>query len=301
MNEDDSIIVKEEEHDIHIEVDRLRETNCHKLEEVNASLKEVEISASNGCICLIIGSILSFLIIPICIIFPGLFEVNENEVAIITYNGKYTGTIKKPGYYWINPCFNSYHIVSLRQQNFKGTVLKVNDKQGNPLEIQMTMIWRVVYPEFSVFKVQNYFNYIRLQSEGALKDLTSLFPYDSNDNNEICLLRNIREVNEALKKELKDRFRIAGITCDDAAIVHLNYPEDISKMLLKKQEAEILIASKEIITRGIVQISQNCISELEKDFKLSQKNRENIANELVMILTDTNESRSKENRVSIKE
>lgn len=291
MSDNDLLVLNKQE--VHIEVNQSRETNIRisKSIEFDDSLREKDYYAANGCVMSIIGRIFGFLIFPLFLIFPGLFEISENEVAVMTYNGKYSGTIKKPGFYWVCPCLTNRRIVTLKQQNFIGEVLQVNDMKGNPLEIQMSMVWRIVIPEVAVFQVQNYLNFIKLQSEGALKDLASLFPYDTNNENEICLLRNIRQVNLALKKELNERFKVAGIICDEAALVHLHYPEEMAKMLLQKQEAEALLASKEIITKGIVSIAQNCIIELEKEIKLNQEERLNITNELVMILTDASVSK----------
>lgn len=247
-------------------------------------IDELEYTTYDGCCMAFLGIILLPLIIPGIIILNGLFTLQPNEAAIITLFGKYKGTVKTAGYHWVNP-WTKTQIISLRQQNLDGTTIYVNDKRGNPIEIAIVVVWRIVNPVDAVFQVENYFTYIKLQSEAALRHLATSFSYDhAGDENEITLLNGGEHVNVFLLTELNERLKSTGIIVDEARVNHLMYSKQITNVMLKRQQADATIAARKKIVDGATNIVRDTITELSRDINFSEDHKAKMASNLIVIL-----------------
>jgi len=190
----------------------------------------------------------------------GYFTLQPNEAGVLLMFGHYKGTIRQEGFCWINP-LNSVRKVSLRARNLNGEKLKVNDKTGNPIEIANVIIWRVRDTARAIFDVDNYAQYITTQSETALRHLASLYAYDHAEN-ELSLRGSINEVSEALRKELQDHLEMAGIEVLEARLTHLAYAPEIAMAMLRRQQADAVIAAREKIVHGAVSMVEMALKEL---------------------------------------
>jgi regulator of protease activity HflC (stomatin/prohibitin superfamily) len=254
------------------------------------AIEEKTYHTCDGCVVLIFAIIffpILFISIPL---FTGLFNLMPNEAAVVTYCGKYKGTIRKPGYHWINPGAK-IEIVSLRQRNHDGTKLTVNDKRGTPIEIDIVVVWRIVNPAAALFQVENYLNYISMQSEGALRQLAANFAYDKGeDENEVTLMNGHEQVNQFLVNELNERLKFSGILCDEARVTHLRYAQEISTSMLKRQQADALIAAKQKIVSGVTGIIKETLSELEEKISLTDENKAKLAGNMLVVLCSDNQT-----------
>ena len=205
----------------------------------------------------------------------GFFQIDPNTAKVITYYGKYLGTVKKQGYYWINP-FYSQKTVSLKSNNLLSEVIKVNDKQGNPIMMGCCVVWRVKDTAKAIFDVQNYNVYVRVQSESAIRYIGCMYPYDktTDNENEICLRSGHDEINKVLKDELTERLVKAGIKVMEAKVTELSYAAEIANNMLKRQAAEAIIAAREKIVQGAVSITGHAIQSL-KDNNIIELNEDN--------------------------
>ena len=238
----------------------------------------------NGCAMLaliIMFAPVLFFSIPLCY---GLFNLMPNEAAVVTYCGQYKGTIRKPGYHWINP-YMKVDVVSLRQRNHDGTKLTVNDKRGTPIEIDIVVVWRIVNPAAALFQVENYMSYISMQSEGALRQLAANFAYDKGeDEHEVTLMNGHEQVNQFLVNELNERLKFSGIFCDEARVTHLRYAQEISTSMLKRQQADALISAKQKIVNGVTGIIKETLTELEEKINLTDENKAKLAGNMLVVL-----------------
>lgn len=244
-----------------------------------------------------IFAILSIILYPVFIgvfLWKGLIIVGINESCIITLFGEYKGTLNTPGLHWINP-LSEVRKVSLKRNVFESPILKVNDKNGNPINISVVIVWKVVNSSQAVFNVQDYFYYIRLQSEGALRETATTFAYDHSGNeDEITLLQGAALVNKHLEHELNSRLETAGIKVIEARITHLKYSNEIALSMLKRQQAEATIAAKNRIVHGAVTIVSGCLQALEKDIKFSDNYKSSLASNLVALMSIENNDNYKE-------
>lgn len=254
------------------------------------AVEESPYYACNGCLILTFGLLtlpLLFISIPL---LNGLFTLMPNEAAVITYCGKYQGTLRKPGFHWINPIAKK-EIVSLRQRNHDGTRLTVNDKKGTPIEIDIVVVWRIVNPAAALFQVENYMKYISMQSEGALRQLAANFSYDKGeDENEITLMNGGEHVNQYLVNELNERLKFSGIICDEARVTHLKYAQEITMAMLKRQQADALISAKQKIVSGVTGIVKDTIDELQKNINFSDENKAKLAGNMLVVLCSENQT-----------
>ena len=254
--------------------------NYSKLAEIDEAIY----STWDGCCMLFVSILLIPLIFIGFFMMKGLFTLNPNESAIITLFGKYKGTVKEAGYHWINP-FCQIHVVSLRQHNLDGKTIFVNDKRGNPIEIAIVVVWRIVNPVDALFQVQNYFQYINLQSEAALRQLATTFAYDhAGDEDEVTLLNGGEYVNNYLVKELNERLSATGIAVDEARVNHLMYAKEITQVMLKRQQADAQIAARKKIVDGATGIVRETIVNLSKDINFSEDHKATMASNLILIL-----------------
>jgi regulator of protease activity HflC (stomatin/prohibitin superfamily) len=193
----------------------------------------------------------SIAVLVIVFLMAGVFVVNPNEGRVLQLFGDYAGTVKAPGLRWANPFFTKKRI-SLRVRNFESARLKVNDNEGNPIEIAAVVVWQVVDTAEAVFQVDDYNNYVKVQSEAALRNLATGYPYDAHDEQQMSLRGNTAAVAEHLKKEIQDRLARAGVEVLEARISHLAYAPEIAAAMLQRQQAGAIIAARQRIVEGAV-------------------------------------------------
>jgi len=193
----------------------------------------------------------------------GHFTLQPNEACVLSFFGPYVGTVRESGFYWVNP-FMTKRKISLRSRNFEGTKLKVNDKGGNPIDIAAVVVWRVENSAQACFDVEDYDNYVRIQSETALRHLANSYAYDHGEEHEITLRSGMDEVSAALRAELQDRLKLAGVTVDEARLTHLAYASEIAGVMLRRQQAEAIIAARQKIVHGAVSMVEMALKDLEQ-------------------------------------
>ena len=226
------------------------------------------------------------LIIPFVLLWlKGLFIVTPNEGKILTFFGKYTGTVREPGFWFANP-FASKDRISLKVSNFQSPQLKVNDAHGNPIEIACVIVWRVVDTAKAAFDVQNYGEFVHIQCETALRHLASHFPYEPHEVGEVSLRGSPEKVGETLQKELQGRVQLAGIEVIEAQLSHLAYSPEIAQAMLRRQQAAAVIGARQMIVEGAVSMVEMALKKLEEDdvVHLDEKNKSIMVNNLMIAL-----------------
>ena len=198
-------------------------------------------------------------------ILPGFSVINPNEGLVITLFGVYKGTVKQNGFLWMNPFFTKKK-VSLRAMNLNGSPIKVNDKVGNPIEIAAVIVWHVQDTAKAVFEVDNYFQFIAVQSEAAVRSLAGAYPYDHFEDEEssITLRAGTQIVNEKLEEELNERLSRAGILILEARISHLAYSAEIAGAMLQRQQAQAVVAARKTIVEGAVGMVEMALAKLSE-------------------------------------
>ena len=233
--------------------------------------------------------LLLILLLPIIIIAAGFIMVQPNNSRVLLLFGKYVGTVKKNGFYWVNPFYTKKKI-SLRASNFDSERLKVNDKLGNPVMISTILVWRVLDTYKAAFDVDNYENFVRVQTDAAVRKLASMYPYDNfaDDGHEedITLRSSVNEVSEALEKELEERLSIAGIEVLEARIGYLAYAQEIANAMLKRQQATAIVAARHKIVEGAVSMVEMAIDQLSKKelIVLDEERKAAMVSNLMVIL-----------------
>ncbi len=198
------------------------------------------------------------------IIMTGFFLVNPNDSKILLMLGKYKGTVKENGFYWANPIYGKRRI-SLRALNFDSERIKVNDKKGNPIMISGIVVWRVNDTYKAAFDVSDYASFVKVQSEAALRELAGSYAYDNFDeDHEITLRSGSHEVNHALETQLRNRLAIAGIEVIEARIGYLAYAPEIASAMLRRQQAEAVVAARMKIVEGAVGMVEMALDQLSK-------------------------------------
>lgn len=196
------------------------------------------------------------------ILFQGHFTLQPNEAAVLILFGAYRGTVRTSGFHWTNPFYTKKKI-SLRSRNLNGEKLKVNDNRGNPIEIAAVVVWRVQNTAQAMFDVEDYQSYVRIQSESAVRHLATAYAYDHGEENEITLRGGGNEVAVALGRELQDRLGRAGVVVEEARLTHLAYAPEIAQAMLRRQQAEAVIAARQKIVHGAVSMVDLALKELE--------------------------------------
>ena len=239
----------------------------------------------------------SLLLLSVCVILrKGFFTLQPNEARVLVLFGNYEGTVRTSGFHWGNPFYTNgsqqfggltagaemqsklasartstgltsrqtlgRNKMSLRARTLNGDKLKVNDKRGNPIEIAAVVVWRVEDTAQAMFDVDNYENYVPTQSESALRHLASLYSYDYGEENEITLRSGVLEVSQALRGELQERLAKAGVVVDEARLTHLAYAPEIAQAMLRRQQAEAVIAARQKIVQGAVSMVDMALKEL---------------------------------------
>lgn len=207
-------------------------------------------------------SLLGFLLgITGMVLLKGHFQLQPNEACVLSFFGPYVGTVRESGFYWANPFYEKRRI-SLRARNFVGAQLKVNDKLGNPIEIAAVVVWYVTDTAQACFDVDDYENYVQVQSETAVRHLANGYAYDHGEENETTLRSGVDEVSAALRTELQERLSKAGVAVEEARLTHLAYAPEIAGAMLRRQQAEAVIAARQKIVHGAVSMVQMALHDL---------------------------------------
>ncbi len=253
------------------------------------------------------------------ILLAGFFTLQPNEARVLILFGAYRGTVRDAGFHWGNPFYSngpgqvsavsrgtelersavtgkqavnigfkkpSRHKLSLRARNFNSDKLKVNDKRGNPIEIGAVVVWRVQDTAQATFDVDDFENYVRVQSESALRHLASAYAYDHGEENEVTLRSSMEEVAQALKQELQARLDKAGVLIEEARLTHLAYAPEIAQAMLRRQQAEAVIAARQKIVHGAVSMVDMALKELAEKHvvQLDDERRAAMVSNLMVVL-----------------
>lgn len=237
-----------------------------------------------------VSALLFIAIASLIIVVPGFFMVQPNQAKVMTFFGSYVGTVKYNGLRWTIPLF-SKRTISLRIRNFESSQMKVNDHHGNPIEIATVVVWSVDDTAEAIFEVDDYVSFVNIQSESALRNLATSYPYEQHEGEDIALRSHPKEVSEALKIEIQERLAQAGVKVHEARITHLAYSPEIANAMLQRQQASAIIAARSKIVDGAVgmvdmalsQLSEKGIVELDEERKAAM-----VSNLLVVLCGDQN-------------
>jgi len=218
-------------------------------------------------------------------LIAGLFVVNPNEARVLQLFGRYVGTVKTQGLRWANPLLTKGRI-SLRVRNFESGRIKVNDIDGNPIEIAAVIVWKVVDTAEASFEVDNYENYVHVQSEAALRNLATSYPYDTHEEDKKSLRGNTSEIAEHLKTEIQARLDKAGVETIEARISHLAYAPEIASAMLQRQQAGAIIAARTKIVEGAVGMVEMALDLLsrQKIVELDEERKASMVSNLLVVL-----------------
>ncbi|WP_281540805.1 SPFH domain-containing protein [Maribacter aestuarii] len=231
----------------------------------------------------------AFMIFAAIICIAGFVMVNPNGSRVLLLFGNYVGTIKKNGFFWVNPFYTKKKI-SLRASNFDSERLKVNDKLGNPIMISTILVWRVTNTYKAAFDVDDYQNFVRVQTDAAVRKLASMYPYDNfadeGLDEDITLRSSLNEVSEALEKEVQERLSMAGIEVLEARIGYLAYAQEIANAMLKRQQATAIVAARHKIVEGAVSMVEMALGELSKKqlVDLDEERKAAMVSNLMVVL-----------------
>lgn len=231
------------------------------------------------------------MIFVIVLLSSGFAVVQPNDSRVLILFGKYTGTIRDSGFWWVNP-FTVRKKVSLRIRNFNSQKIKVNDLHGNPIEIGAVIVWKVIDSAKAVFDVENYEQFVDIQSETAIRTLASEFPYDVNEEDKPSLRGTPQVIAESLKNTLQTRLEVAGVTILESRISHLAYAQEIAQAMLRRQQAQAIIAARQKIVEGavgMVEMALNMLSE-QKIVTLDEDKKATMVNNLMVALVSESEA-----------
>ncbi|MGH7592889.1 MAG: SPFH domain-containing protein [Gemmatimonadales bacterium] len=215
-------------------------------------------ASSNAPLAIVAGMVVGFCV---CFCMAGFFSVQPNQAKVLTLFGRYVGTVKTPGLWWASPFFVKRSI-SLRVRNFETAKLKVNDKTSNPIEIGAVVVWQVVDSAEAMFEVDNYEDYVRVQSESAVRTLATSYPYDAHVEGERSLSHNAVEISDQLAQEVQARLAKAGMKVLEARIAHLAYAPEIANAMLRRQQASAIIAARTLIVEGAVSMVEMALKSI---------------------------------------
>lgn len=225
------------------------------------------------------------------VLLCGHFTLQPNEARVLVLFGEYKGTVHESGFWWTNP-FMSKLRVSLRSRNLEGARLKVNDKTGNPIEIAAVVVWRVRDTAAASFDVEDYEEFVRVQSESAVRHLANQYAYDHGEHNEVTLRSGVDEVSHALTRELQARLSQAGVQVEEARLTHLAYAPEIAQVMLRRQQAEAVIAAREKIVLGAVSMVQMALRQIADQHVviLNEDRKAAMVSNLLVVLCSESES-----------
>jgi len=226
------------------------------------------------------------IIVIVCLF--GFFIVNPNEGRVMQLFGDYKGTVKTAGLRWANPFYSKRHI-SLRVRNFESGRLKVNDNDGNPIEIAAVVVWRVVDTAEAVFEVDNYENYVKVQTEAAVRNLATRYTYDAHEENQTSLRGSTAAVAKDLQHEIQERLAKAGVQVMEARLSHLAYAPEIAAAMLRRQQAGAIIAARQKIVEGAVGMVDMALARLAESNQVQldeERKAAMVSNLLVVLCSD---------------
>ena len=228
------------------------------------------------------------------VLFAGHFTLQPNEARVLILFGAYKGTVHKSGFHWTNPFYTKKRI-SMRARNFDGEKLKVNDERGNPIEISAVVVWRVTDTAKAVFDVDSYEHYVKVQSESALRHLAKDYPYDrqeDDDPSEVTLQSGTEEVSQALQRQIQERLDKAGVHVEEARLNHLAYAPEIASAMLRRQQAEAIIAARKKIVHGAVSMVEMALKGLaaNKVVELDEERKAAMVSNLLVVLCGETEA-----------
>jgi hypothetical protein len=234
-----------------------------------------------------IGAILGFTLasVVVAICWAGLFMVHPNEAKVLQLFGKYVGTAHEPGLKWANP-FYAKTAVSTRVRNFESGKLKVNDSRGSPIEIAAVVVWKVFDTAEALFEVDDYEEFVQIQSESALRNLSTTYPYEPHEGEGTALRSHPAEIAQALRAEIQDRLEQAGVTVIEARISHLAYAPEIANAMLRRQQASAIIAARKQLVAGAVGMVDMALDELKKGdiVELDEERKAAMVSNLLVVL-----------------
>ncbi|MGD2129945.1 MAG: SPFH domain-containing protein [Lysobacterales bacterium] len=227
--------------------------------------------------------LLGLVVVAIC--FKGFFMVHPNQAKVLQLFGTYVGSVRQTGLRWANP-FYSKEPVSLRVRNFESGVMKVNDSSGNPIDIAAVVVWRVVDSAEAVFEVDDYESFVQIQSEAALRNMASSYPYEAHDSEEVALRSQPQEIAEILREEVQARLDKAGVEVIEARITHLAYAQEIASAMLKRQQAQAIVSARAQIVDGAVGMVGMALKELKDQgvIDLDGERRAAMVSNLLVVL-----------------
>jgi len=235
-------------------------------------------------VLILAGVIEAFLLI-------GFFMVQPNNAVVLQLFGRYVGTVRAPGLRWANPFFSKKPL-SLRVRNFESNKLKVNELEGSPIEIAAVVVWQVVDSAEAMFQVDNYEDFVRVQSESALRQMATSYPYDQHDDVKIALRSHSSEVSAHLQKEIQDRLSAAGVSVIEARISHLAYAPEIAGAMLRRQQANAVIAARTRIVEGAVSMVEMALDQLSARnvITLDEERKTAMVSNLLVVLCSDNDA-----------
>jgi regulator of protease activity HflC (stomatin/prohibitin superfamily) len=215
----------------------------------------------------------------------GFTVVNPNDAKVVTLFGVYKGSMKKPGFWWVNP-LSTRRRISLRMRNFESGKLKVNDRDGNPIEIAAIIVWQVVETFEAVFNVDDYENFVHVQAEAALRGMATSYPYDAHEEGQMSLRLSAAEIAERLRSELGERLQKAGVRVLETRISHLAYAAEIASAMLRRQQAGAVVAARQKIVEGAVGMVEMALEELNRKHvvELDEERKAAMVSNLLVVL-----------------
>jgi regulator of protease activity HflC (stomatin/prohibitin superfamily) len=251
----------------------------------------INLAAAEGGPLRVIGGVSALLGL---IMVGGYFTLQPNQARVLILFGAYKGTVRSSGFHWANPFYTRSRVglqwlstkLSLRAHNFSSDAIKVNDKRGNPVEIAAVVVWRVENTAQAVFDVEDYTSYVEIQSESAIRSIASRYAYDQGEEHEITLRGGADEVALALKEELQVRLLKAGVIVEEARLTHLAYAPEIAPVMLRRQQAEAIIAARKIIVQNAVSMVHMALDELDQKnvVKLDDERKAAMVSNLLVVL-----------------
>jgi hypothetical protein len=237
--------------------------------------------------------LLAFVVALVAIIlgFRGLTPVNPNEARALVLFGHYRGTVHSQGLQWVNP-FTERRPISVRVRNFETAKLKVNDHDGNPIEIAAVVVWKVTDTAEALFEVDDYENFVNVQAESALRNLATSHPYDAHNEGQVALRANQAEVADQLRQEIQDRLEKAGVQVIEARISHLAYAPEIANAMLRRQQANAVIAARSRIVEGAVGMVEMALEQLSAKnvVNLDEERKAQMVSNLLVVLCSEHET-----------
>ncbi len=226
-------------------------------------------------------------------LIPGFFIINPNNSKVLLLFGAYTGTVKVNGFYWVLP-FYAKHSISMKARNFESERIKVNDKLGNPIMISSILVWKVDDTYKALYEVDNFEEFVKVQTDSAVRKLAGSFPYDQFEDEQasITLSSNFEDVNKSLEEEVSERLKLAGITVIEARIGYLAYAPEIAQAMLKRQQATAIIAARSKIVEGAVGMVETALKLLsnKKIVELDEEKKAAMVSNLLVVLCGDKET-----------